>query len=115
MEKIEIKREREKKLIEEMIRLYCRKNHGGTDLCPECGELLMYSLSRIDRCPFMETKTFCSGCRVHCYSPDMRQQIRSVMRYAGPRMLMSHPVMVIRHMMESIKWKRKMEDKNEAF
>ena len=23
----------------------------------------------IERCPFMENKTFCSACKVHCYKP----------------------------------------------
>ena len=36
--------------------------------------------------PHMETKTFCSPARP-CYRPEMREQIRAVMRYAGPRML----------------------------
>ena len=49
----------------------------------------------------MEEKTFCSNCTVHCYRPEMRERIRTVMRYAGPRMLFHHPVMAIRHMIES--------------
>ncbi|MDR2525428.1 MAG: nitrous oxide-stimulated promoter family protein, partial [Oscillospiraceae bacterium] len=32
-----------------------------------------------------------------CYRADMREKIRAVMRYAGPRMLLHHPVMAIRH------------------
>ena len=31
-----------------------------------------YARSRSDRCPFMETQTFCANCRVHCYKPEMR-------------------------------------------
>ncbi len=30
-------------------------------------------------------RLFCSNCRVHCYSPDMRQQIKKVMRFSGPQ------------------------------
>ena len=84
----EDKRKREKEVVELMISVYCRKNHaeavkdGG--LCAECSSLREYAKSRSDRCPFMETKTFCSNCRVHCYSPDMRQQIKKVMRFSGP-------------------------------
>ena len=26
-----------------------------------------YARECSDKCPFMETKTFCSNCRVHCY------------------------------------------------
>ena len=87
------KREREKRMVSEMIALYCRKKHhtkGG--LCPECADLEAYARMRSDKCPFMETKTFCSNCKVHCYKPVMREKIREVMRFSGPRMLFSHPV-----------------------
>ena len=54
----------------------------------------------------METKTFCSNCRVHCYRPDMRERIREVMRFSGPRMMLYHPVMAVRHLIESRREKR---------
>ncbi|MBQ7299081.1 MAG: nitrous oxide-stimulated promoter family protein [Clostridia bacterium] len=100
-QKIESKREREKKTVVMMIRLYCRKKHGSKELCPECEALVRYAMVRSDKCPFMETKTFCSNCRVHCYTPEMREKIRAVMRFSGPRMIFSHPVMAVRHVMES--------------
>lgn len=107
---VETKREKEKKLVSQMIALYCRKKHGGKKaLCPACAELAAYAQQRSDHCPFMETKTFCSNCRVHCYSPRMREQIRQVMRFAGPRMLFHHPIAAIRHVLESQKEKRRQE------
>ncbi len=110
MKSIETKREREKKMVSEMITLYCRKNHGtkGT-LCPECAALNMYARQRSDKCPFMETKTFCSNCKVHCYKPEMREKIRIVMRFSGPRMIFHHPVAAIRHVIETKKEKRRLE------
>ena len=59
----ETKRQREKETVSRMIALYCRKNHGGKTLCPNCAALDAYAQSRSDRCPFMETKTFCSNYR----------------------------------------------------
>lgn len=98
-----------------MIRLYCRGKHGTkTGLCPECQSLCDYAMQRSDRCPFMETKTFCSNCRVHCYRKDMREKIREVMRYSGPRMIFHHPVMALRHVIESKKGKRRLEKVNAA-
>ena len=105
------KREREKKTVALMIRLYCRKNHGARNaLCPDCKALVDYATQRSDRCPFMESKTFCSNCRVHCYKPEMRERIREVMRFSGPRMIMYHPIMAIRHVIESKKEKRRLEN-----
>ena len=71
-------------------------------------------VSAADRAPFMETKTFCSNCRVHCYRPDMREQIRQVMRFSGPRMLCCHPVMATRHVIETQREKRKLEGQHEV-
>lgn len=110
---IQSKREREKKMVSEMIALYCRKQHGAKDgLCPDCEKLKEYAQLRSDRCPFMETKTFCSNCRVHCYQPQMREKIRQVMRFAGPRMIFCHPIMAVRHVIESKKEKRRLQDEN---
>ena len=102
------KREREKRMVSQMIALYCRKKHHTRgDLCPQCAALDAYAKMRADKCPFMETKTFCSNCRIHCYSPDMRAKIREVMRFAGPRMILHHPVAAIRHVVETKKEQRR--------
>ena len=104
------KREREKRMVSQMIALYCRKKHrtrGG--LCPQCAALDAYAKMRADKCPFMETKTFCSNCRIHCYKPDMRARIREVMRFCGPRMILHHPVAAIRHVVETRKEQRRLE------
>ena len=110
---VQTKREREKETVTLMIRLYCRKKHGGKERCPECAELDAYARLRSDKCPFMETKTFCSNCKVHCYKKDMREKIREVMRFSGPRMIFHHPIMAIRHVIESKKEKKRMEKNNE--
>lgn len=106
------KREREKKTVSQMIRLYCRKKHGGTELCGQCAELEAYARSRSDHCPFMEHKTFCSNCSVHCYKPEMREKIREVMRFSGPRMMFHHPVAVVRHVILTKSEKRKLVKNN---
>ena len=114
IDKIQGKREREKRTVALMIRLYCRKKHGTKkNLCPECEALWQYAMQRSDKCPFMETKTFCSNCRVHCYKPEMREKIREVMRFSGPRMILHHPVMAVRHVIESKREKRRLEKENE--
>ena len=105
----EKKRLREKQTVTEMIRLYCRKKHGGRGLCPECAALAEYARLRSDKCPFMAEKTFCSNCRVHCYKPEMREKIREVMRFSGPRMIFTHPIAAVRHVFETKREKRRLE------
>ena len=84
--------ERERETVEAMIEIYCHQQHGTSDgLCPGCETLGQYARQRLQKCPFQEGKTTCAKCPVHCYRPKMRQSIRDVMRYAGPRMLYRHP------------------------
>ena len=94
---------RERRTIEAMIRLYCRDHHAPPEggLCPECRELLEYAEQRLARCPFQEGKTTCAKCPVHCYRPAMRERVRAVMRYAGPRMIRRHPVLALLHLLDS--------------
>jgi hypothetical protein len=96
---------REYKTIEAMISLFCRERHGTKkgELCPACRELLDYVHSRLDKCPYQEQKPTCAQCPIHCYKPAMREQIRDVMRYAGPRMFKRHPVLAIRHLLNGLK------------
>lgn len=102
-EKVERKRRREAEIVSQMIALRCHALHGSRDgLCDECADLLDYALARIARCPHMATKTFCSQCPTHCYAPARAEQIREVMRWAGPRMLLHHPVMAIHHALETM-------------
>jgi hypothetical protein len=96
--------EREKKPIEAMINIYCHCQHGTRDiLCPECRELLDYANLRLDRCPFQENKTTCANCRVHCYKPIMRDMVKVIMRYSGPRMMYHHPLMAFRHFIDGFR------------
>lgn len=104
------KRELEKALVGEMIRLYCRGKHGGnTHRCPQCAALAAYAEQRSDHCPLMASKTFCSNCAVHCYKPDMRTQIQAVMRWSGPRMIFRHPVAALRHLVQTKREKFRLE------
>lgn len=110
----ELKREREKKVVSQMIALYCKKNHKPkSGLCPVCAELDQYAKMRSDKCPFMERKTFCSNCKIHCYRPEMRERIREVMRFAGPRMIFYHPLMAIRHVIATKKERKRLESGDE--
>jgi hypothetical protein len=84
-----------------MIELYCEGQHGThRALCSECRELLDYANLRLDKCPFQDGKTTCANCAVHCYKPAMRERVRVVMRWAGPRMVWRHPVLALAHLLD---------------
>ena len=97
-----IRIDREKRTIRAMIRIYCRDHHGSSDeLCAECAEILGYAEERLDRCPFGGDQTTCAKCTVHCYKPSMREQVKVIMRYAGPRMIWRHPILAARHILDT--------------
>ncbi len=114
MKDLRSKRKKEKAMVSEMIALYCRKKHKTKrdQLCTQCAELTEYARQGSEKCPFMENKTFCSNCRVHCYKPDMREKIRAVMRFSGPRMIFSHPITAVSHVIEPKKEKKRMQNEN---
>ena len=92
---------REKQTILAMSRIYCRDHHGmSAELCGECVALLDYARRRLDSCPFQEQKPACNHCQVHCYSTKTRERVKVVMRYAGPRMLLRHPVLSLYHLLD---------------
>lgn len=88
-----------------MILLYCRNLHKTENdaLCPSCRELLAYARSRLEKCPYGENKPACSACPIHCYKPKRRKEIQDVMRYAGPRMMRSHPMLAVRHLIKKFR------------
>lgn len=107
---------REHETLVKMSQLYCRKQHGTVNhnLCPECQELLDYALERLHKCPFQERKSTCAKCTVHCYKPVMRERVRTMMRFAGPRMLFSHPVLAVLHLLDGRKAAPMLERKPTA-
>ena len=95
---------REKKTIKAMVTIYCKAKHNTKNaLCPECANFFEYAKTRLDKCPFQENKTTCGRCRIHCYKPDMREKVKQVMRYAGPRMLLHHPGLALHHAIDGLK------------
>jgi hypothetical protein len=92
---------REKKTVEAMIHLYCADHHGTSgELCGRCADLKDYALARLDRCPFQEGKTTCAKCPIHCYRSVEREEVRVVMRYSGPRMILRHPILALWHLID---------------
>lgn len=94
----------EYKTIKAMISIYCRDHHQPGikgALCAECTRLLDYAATKLDRCPYGEAKPVCNKCPIHCYKPEPKAEIKAVMRYAGPKMLLPHPILSVRHLLHA--------------
>lgn len=91
--------EREKRVVTRMVAIYCRRKEGNSVLCADCRALLDYAHHRLSSCPHGNKKPTCRRCTIHCYSPEMRQKMRQVMRFSGSRMLLYSPLAAISHLL----------------
>ena len=91
----------EYRTIAAMVQIYCKAHHHTTSVeqCEDCQTFLDYAHTRLDRCPYGQYKPTCNKCPVHCYKPHMKAKAREIMIFSGPRMLLPHPVMAIRHLL----------------
>ncbi len=94
------RRRREARTVTAMIRMYCRHHHRQPGLCAECQALVAYAGARLQRCPYGDDKPTCVHCPIHCYRAAEREQVRRIMRWAGPRMLWRHPVLAALHLID---------------
>ena len=93
--------EREFHTMGKMVGIYCAAHHGARDLCDDCEKFLDYAEVRLEKCPYGEDKPTCANCPVHCYKKEYREQAKIIMRYAGPRMLLRHPILTISHYIDA--------------
>ncbi|MDP2183352.1 MAG: nitrous oxide-stimulated promoter family protein [Actinomycetota bacterium] len=117
------------RLLGDFAVIYCKGNHDGARraplasegavlgvygrrapvVCRTCAELLDYAEKRRAFCP-KDPKPFCSHCDTHCYQPEMREFMRNVMRYSGPRsVLHGHAVDSVKHLLEGRRHKKQGE------
>ena len=92
--------EREKQTVRKMIELYCRHHLHQDQIPEEYQHLADFACRRLDHCKYGERKTACKHCPTHCYAPKEREQIREVMRWAGPRMIWYAPKDAIQHILK---------------
>ena len=96
---------REHETLTCMTGIYCADHHGqqGGLLCDECAELMRYAKVRLQKCPYGDAKPTCANCPIHCYKKLQREQVRMVMRYAGPRMPLRHPWRALTHTFDKLR------------
>jgi len=87
----------ERKTVQVMIQIFCSENHKEKNLCRYCNELSVYAIKKLDQCIYGNSKPSCKVCPVHCFSKDKSEEIKQVMRYAGPKMIFRQPVLTFKH------------------
>lgn len=57
-------------------------------LCPDCLELLLYALARLQHCPH-DPKPRCRFCKAPCYEKSKFKDMAKMMRYSGVKLGLS--------------------------
>lgn len=96
----------EAKTISAMIHIYCNAHHShqardASGLCEACKAFEAYALKRLACCPYQDNKPVCQKCKIHCYRPAERELAREIMRYSGPRLIVRHPILALKHVLDS--------------
>ncbi|KAA9001740.1 nitrous oxide-stimulated promoter family protein [Affinibrenneria salicis] len=94
------RRRRELTTVGLMIELYQQAHPTPAGDDQHYALLLQYAQKRLEKCYFGEQKPACKNCPIHCYQPARRAAIKIIMRWAGPRMLLHHPILAIRHLID---------------
>lgn len=98
------RRDQKHQIVSDMVMIYCDGHHKHTlSPCPKCQEVLDYSKFRTSKCPYIKKTLFCSNCPTPCYKPDMKEEMRVIMKYSGPRYFFKHPILVLKHGYTDIK------------
>ena len=102
---IERRLARERRTIRKMVGIYCAAHHDSVDeaLCEACLEFVDYAERRLEKCPYGLEKPTCANCPIHCYKSSRRAQVKEIMRFAGPRMLLRHPYLAIAHQLDGLR------------
>lgn len=95
--------QREIKTIEKMIQIYEKAHPTSADSPEQYQKLYDYAINRLEKCRYGEQKPACKQCPIHCYQPKMREQMKLIMRWSGPKMLFHHPILAIRHLLDDRK------------
>lgn len=95
---------KEKETIRKTFGTYCNANHGTSDnkLCPKCTALLTTAMLKIQRCPYGITKPVCDACETPCFGEVQTKEFRQIMKSGQKKMLLSHPLMAVRHKLASL-------------
>ena len=95
---------KEKENIRKTFGVYCKANHNtdGDKLCPKCTALLTTVFTKINRCPYGIGKPICEKCETPCFGEVSTNKFREVMSSSQKKMLLSHPIMTVKHKLQSL-------------
>lgn len=95
--------DQEKETLREMVTLYCRYRLKAKSMPESYEQLVDYAFRRLERCRWGTKKPNCHQCKIHCYAPDKRKQMREIMKWTGPKMIIYAPMKAMRYLINSMR------------
>nr|WP_293444379.1 nitrous oxide-stimulated promoter family protein [Prevotella sp.] len=93
-------KERDKQTVKLMIQMYCKHRLKTSQIPEKYRQLINYANTRLDHCSWGKDKPACKDCPHHCFLPEKQKEIREVMKWSGPRMLIWSPRSAFRHLLQ---------------
>lgn len=95
---------KERENIRKTFGVYCHSHHNteGDKLCQKCTALLTTIFTKISRCPYGISKPICDKCETPCFGEKATNDFLTIMKSSQRKMLFSHPMMTIKHKIQSI-------------
>ena len=98
--------DKDRRVLEAMGSIYCQGNHSDAQkdeggMCPEVPHDHRADAFRAASCPYGHEGN-CQDCK-HTVSAAMLTRIRAIMRYAAPRMMVRHPIMVLEYLRKKLR------------
>ena len=87
-----------------MIIIYCKDHHNSTQHpCSICSKFEDYAKKRLNFCRYQEKKPVCGRCGLSCYDLENKNYGELVFNYAGPRMMLQHPLLGLHHLFDAFR------------
>ena len=95
---------RETESLLKMVEIFCNGHHGfDGELCDDCRDLSENAMACVSLCPYGAGKPVCGRCPTNCFPDGNYARIKTVMRYAGPKMLYKHPLLTAIHLFDAMR------------
>ena len=96
--------EREKRMVDAMILIYCKDHHGCENApCTKCSKLGIYAKERLENCRYKEKKPVCGRCGLTCYNKQNKDYAETIFNYGGLRMIFYYPKLSLHHFLDAFR------------
>ncbi|MDX2322140.1 MAG: nitrous oxide-stimulated promoter family protein [Moritella sp.] len=95
---------REMRLQNAMITMYCKQHHVYQGkVCRDCERLQQMTARKLAFCDSGPEKPTCATCTAVCYTPIVAKQVKTIYRWGRLRICLRHPILMSLYCFDSLK------------